>query len=164
MVEIAQSSKEQGGSSIAQGCTIEKFMKMNPPAFSGAIDPTVAENWMQEIENILTVLHYTNEQRVLYATYYLASFREAKVQEFLSLSEGLMTVQQYAVKFIQLSCFYPYIFLDEAKKVRMVERNLKQDIYRQVAILKIQDFSKLVNRAIIAEEGLSRETEIQIQK
>ncbi|XP_057969346.1 uncharacterized protein LOC131158495 [Malania oleifera] len=67
--EIAQSSREQGGPSARQGCMIEKFTKMNPPAFSRGADPTIAENWMQEIEKVLTVLHCINEQRVLYATY-----------------------------------------------------------------------------------------------
>ncbi|XP_057953929.1 uncharacterized protein LOC131148218 [Malania oleifera] len=142
---------------------------MNPPTFSEATDPTVAENWMHEIEKILTVLHYTNEQRVLYAMYKLAweaerwwmatrlleeqrpipvpvtwarfrdiffnryfhaTFREAKVQEFLSLTQGPMTIQQYMAKFIELSRFAPHMVLDEAKKVGMFERGMSRDIYK----------------------------------
>ncbi|XP_057976066.1 uncharacterized protein LOC131163487 [Malania oleifera] len=176
---------------------------MNPPVFSGATDPVVAENWLQEVEKILTVHHYIDEQRVLCTTYrlvgeverrwttirlleeqrttpvlmtwarfgemffdgyYSASVREARVQEFLSLSQGSITVQQYTVRLIELSRFCPYIVLDEVKKARMFERNLRRDIYRQVVVLRIQDFVELVNRAIIAEESLPRETETQSQR
>ncbi|XP_057972695.1 uncharacterized protein LOC131160831 [Malania oleifera] len=60
MDEIARGSREQGGPSITQECMIEKFTKMNPLAFSGAADPIVAGNWMQEMEKVLTVFHCTN--------------------------------------------------------------------------------------------------------
>ncbi|XP_057969468.1 uncharacterized protein LOC131158620 [Malania oleifera] len=171
MTEISQSSKEQGGPSIAQGCTIEKFTKMNPPAFSRAADPTFSENWMQEIEKILTVLHCTDEQRVLYATYKMT--REAKrwwmttilLEEQRSILMSMTWARfrdiffdiyypaLYAAKFIELSRFYPYIVADEAKKAKMFERNLRWDGYKQVAILKIQDFLKLVDRTMVAEES-----------
>ncbi|XP_057962136.1 uncharacterized protein LOC131153705 [Malania oleifera] len=173
MAEITRSSRERGGPSSAQRCTIEKFMKMNPPAFSRATNPAVAENWVQEIEKILTVLYCTDEQRVLYAMYRLA--REAErwwaatrlleeqkaIPEFLSLSQGSLTIPQYAARFIELSRFCPYVVPNEAKKVRMFERNLRRDIYRQVAVLRIQDFTELVDKATIAKESLSRETETQ---
>ncbi|XP_057975427.1 uncharacterized protein LOC131162838 [Malania oleifera] len=149
MDKIARSSREQGGSSPVQVCTIEKFMKMNSPTFSGAIDPTVVENWVQEVERILIVIHCTNEQIVLYATSRLAgeaerwwvATREARVQEFLSLSQGSLTVQQYAERFIEFLGFFPYIVPDEVKKARMFKRNLRRDIYRQVTVLRIQDFA-----------------------
>ncbi|XP_057953785.1 uncharacterized protein LOC131148066 [Malania oleifera] len=49
---------------------------MNPPAFSGSADPIMLENWIQEIKKILTLLRYTDEQRVMYATFRLK--REAE--------------------------------------------------------------------------------------
>ncbi|XP_057958684.1 uncharacterized protein LOC131151454 [Malania oleifera] len=127
MAEIAWSSKEQRDPPPVQGCTIEKFMKMNPPTFSGATDPTIAENWVQE----------TRFRDMFFDRYYPASVREARIQEFLSLSQGSLIVQQYAVRFIELSRFYPYIFPDEVKKARM---------------------------ATIAEESLSKEMETQSQR
>ncbi|XP_057982389.1 uncharacterized protein LOC131167610 [Malania oleifera] len=54
MAEIARSLKEPGGPSVGHGSSIEKFIKMSPLAFLGGIDPTVAENWVQEIEKIFT--------------------------------------------------------------------------------------------------------------
>ncbi|XP_057950959.1 uncharacterized protein LOC131145790 [Malania oleifera] len=165
MAEIARSSMEQGSPSVVQGCTIEKFTKMNPLAFSRETDPAIVKNWMQKINKILTVLHYINEMRVLYATYkltgeaerwwmatrllevqrpipvamtwsrfrevfldkyFLATVGEAKVVEFLNLSQENLRVQQYAAKFIEVSRFVPYVVPDEVKKARMFERGLKR--------------------------------------
>ncbi|XP_057969332.1 uncharacterized protein LOC131158482 [Malania oleifera] len=201
MVEIAWSFREQGGPSVAWGCTIEKFTKMNPLVFSGGAYPTVAKNWMQEIEKVLMVWQCTNKQKVFYATYKLTSedkrwwtatklleeqrlipvamtwsrfrkvffdryfpttVRENKVVEFLNLTQGNLTVQQYAAKFIELSHFAPY--MDEAKKARMFERGLKQEIFRQVVVLKVWDFSELVNRATVVEESVQRDAEVQSQR
>ncbi|XP_057972732.1 uncharacterized protein LOC131160871 [Malania oleifera] len=182
MTEITRSSREQDGPFAALGCTIEKFTKMNAQAFSRAVDPAVAKNWMQEIEKVLTVLHCTDEQRVLYAMYKLigeaeiwwmamklleeqrpilepmtwsrfreiffdryfpSTIREVKVQEFLSLTQGSLTVQQYATKFIKLSRFAPYIVLDEAKKAKKFER---------------------VDRAIVAEESENTDVGVLSQR
>ncbi|XP_057974794.1 uncharacterized protein LOC131162364 [Malania oleifera] len=201
--EIVRSSREHGGPSATQSCTIKKFTKMNPPKFSGAADPTVAENWIQEIDKVLMVLHCTDEQKVLYATcnligeakrwwtttrlleehksipvpltwsrlrkiffdrYFPTTIRVAKVHEFLSLTQGPLIAQQYAAKFIELSRFDPYVVPDEAKKSRMFERGLRQDIYKQVAVLKMQNFSKLVERAIVAEENEQKDVGVPSQR
>ncbi|XP_057981311.1 uncharacterized protein LOC131166757 [Malania oleifera] len=51
--------------------TVLQLTHMNPPTLSGSADPIKAENWLQEIKKILTVLHCIDEQRVLYATFKL---------------------------------------------------------------------------------------------
>ncbi|XP_057953308.1 uncharacterized protein LOC131147763 [Malania oleifera] len=149
---------------------------MNPLEFSGGADPTVAENWMQEIEKILTVLHYTDEKRVLYTTYKLigeakrwwvatrlleeqrpipvvmtwSRFREVFFNRYFPAT---VKEAKYAAKFVELICFAPYIIPDEVKKAKMFERGLRREIYKQVAVLKLQDFSKLVDRAIVVEKS-----------
>ncbi|XP_057962330.1 uncharacterized protein LOC131153899 [Malania oleifera] len=167
MAEIARSSREQGGPLKDQCSTIEKLTKMNPMTFSRGADPVVAENWMQEIDKILMVLHCTDEQRVLSATYKLteiffdhyfpATVREAKVAGFLKLTQGNLMVQQYVAKFIEDSRFAPYVVPNEVKKARMFKRGLRQDIYKQVVVLKIQDFFKLVDRTAVAEESSQKD-------
>ncbi|XP_057981306.1 uncharacterized protein LOC131166752 [Malania oleifera] len=150
---------------------------------------------MQEIEKTLTVLHCTDDQRVLCATYkftgeakrwwtavklleeqrpvlvamtwnqfkdvffdryFPATIRGVKVEEFLNLTKGHLTIQQYTTKFTELSCFAPYIIPDEAKKVRKFERGLRQEIYEQVAVLNERDFSELVGKATVAEASRQR--------
>ncbi|XP_057975250.1 uncharacterized protein LOC131162660 [Malania oleifera] len=203
MAEIALSFREQGGPTTRRGYTFEKFTKMNPPTFLGGSDAAVAENWKQEIEKMLMVLHCTNEQMVLYAAYkhtgeaerwwtttrlleeqrqvlvamtwcrfkeiffvfyFPAIVRKAKVAKFLGLTKGNLTVQQYAVKFIELSCFAPYIVPDEVKKVRMLERGLRWDIYKHMVVLKLQDFSELVDRATMEEEREQKDAEASSQR
>ncbi|XP_057972680.1 uncharacterized protein LOC131160817 [Malania oleifera] len=163
IAKIAQSSREQGGPTANQGYTIENFSKMNPPVFSGGANPKVAKNWMQEIKKILMVLYCTDEQRVLYVTYKLTVATERwwttvkLLEEQRPIPVGQLTVQQYATKFIKLSHFAPYIVPDKLKKARMFERGLRHDIHRQVVVLKMQDFSKLVDRATIVKESNQRD-------
>ncbi|XP_041016161.1 uncharacterized protein LOC121258683 [Juglans microcarpa x Juglans regia] len=44
---------------------------MHPLLFDGRGEPTLVENWIQDIEEILQVLNCTDEQKVAYATFKL---------------------------------------------------------------------------------------------
>ncbi|XP_057953937.1 uncharacterized protein LOC131148227 [Malania oleifera] len=55
---------------------IEQFTRMRPPSFSRGADPLVAENWVQDIKDIMVILPCTDEQKVLFATFKLTG--EAK--------------------------------------------------------------------------------------
>ncbi|XP_057958385.1 uncharacterized protein LOC131151153 [Malania oleifera] len=69
MAEMKKEPKEQNHPLTGQGCSIKEFMRMNPPAFVGGLDPVAAENWVQEIEEIMIVLNCTDEQKVRYAAF-----------------------------------------------------------------------------------------------
>ncbi|XP_057954209.1 uncharacterized protein LOC131148506 [Malania oleifera] len=164
MAEMATSSREQS-------CTMEQFTQMRPSLFFGGPDPLVAENCVQDIEDMLIVLSCTDEQKVLFATfklteeakrwwrsarlleeqrlepiavtwscfreisferYFPAIVRSAKVVEFLHLTQGSITVSQYAARFIKLSRFAPYLVPDEERKVRKFEEGLRQSLFEQV--------------------------------
>ncbi|XP_057954041.1 uncharacterized protein LOC131148343 [Malania oleifera] len=90
-------------------------------------------------------------EEVFFDRYFSTTTREAKVEEFFNLTQRHRTVQQYVAKFIELSRFAPYIVPNDAKKARKFERGLRQEIYEQVAVLKVQDFAELVDRAVVAE-------------
>ncbi|XP_041025420.1 uncharacterized protein LOC121265825 [Juglans microcarpa x Juglans regia] len=49
---------------------------MHPPTFDGRGDPTLVEDWIQDIEEVLRVLNCTDKQKVLYSAFKLTS--EAK--------------------------------------------------------------------------------------
>ena len=36
--------------------TYEKFLKLDPPTFSGKVDPDLAESWVKEVERVFQVL------------------------------------------------------------------------------------------------------------
>ncbi|XP_057953763.1 uncharacterized protein LOC131148035 [Malania oleifera] len=137
---------------------------INSDAILRREDLIIAENWIQEIKKILTVLHCTDEQRVLYATfrltgeanlwwfsvrlleeqwlsqmaltwerfkeiffdrYFPASVRDAKMEEFLNLTQGHLTVPQYIAKFMELLYFAPFMIPDEFRKAQRFERGLR---------------------------------------
>ncbi|XP_057962257.1 uncharacterized protein LOC131153821 [Malania oleifera] len=150
MAEIAWSSRKQGGSSMAQGYTIEKFMKMNPRAFLGVANSAVTENWMQEIEKILMVFHCTDEQKAphggqqrntapvrVYALTLgdaetvgdVVTVQSAKAAKFMHLIQGQMTVSQYAAWFIDLSRFAPHLAPDEKKKAMKFAEGQRQNLF-----------------------------------
>ncbi|XP_057969484.1 uncharacterized protein LOC131158634 [Malania oleifera] len=57
---------------VDQSCSIKEFMRLNPPTFEGGPDLMTAENWVRQIEEILEVLGYMDEQMVCYATFKMA--------------------------------------------------------------------------------------------
>ncbi|XP_057981161.1 uncharacterized protein LOC131166592 [Malania oleifera] len=69
MVEIAKSLGERN-------CMNEQFTRMRPPSFSRGATPLATENWIQDVEDIMTVLPCIEKQKVLFATFKLT--REAK--------------------------------------------------------------------------------------
>ncbi|XP_057953970.1 uncharacterized protein LOC131148264 [Malania oleifera] len=137
---------------------------MNLPIFVGEANPVIADDWVQEIEELLGVLESIEDQKVRFATfklvreakrrwrsakmveeqrpkltsitwshfkevffdrYFLTATQEAKVYEFLHLTQGPMTIQQYAVRFVELSRFTPHKISDEPRKAWLFERGLR---------------------------------------
>jgi hypothetical protein len=91
--------------------------------------------------------------------------QEAKGQEFLDLVQGGMSVIEYAVKFLQMSHFGLYLILTKEKKVKKLERGLNSRIQIMMNCFNIQNFSQLVDRALIYEESLKENaTEYTDQK
>jgi hypothetical protein len=62
-----------------------------------------------------------------------------------------MSVIEYTVKFLQLSCFGLYLIPTEEKKAKKFERGLNSRIQIMMSYFDIQDFSQL---ALIYEESL----------
>ncbi|XP_057948221.1 uncharacterized protein LOC131143856 [Malania oleifera] len=147
------------------------------------------------MEKILTLLHCTDEQRVLYATFRLmgeaehwrsdvslqeeprlvlvaltcgrfkeiffdrnfpSSIRDSKMEEFLNLTQGRLTVPQYTTKLVELSHCAPFIIPYEFRKALRFEKGLRHELYEQVVLLKIRDFFELVDKATVAEASRLR--------
>ncbi|XP_057958403.1 uncharacterized protein LOC131151168 [Malania oleifera] len=132
-------------------------------AFVGGVNPIIAEDWVQEIEELLGVLECTEEHKVRFSTfklvgevkrYFPTATQEAKAQEFLLLTQGPMTVQQYAARFVELSHFVRHMLLDEPRKAWMFKRGLRHGICARVVALLTQSFSELVDRAMIIEANI----------
>ncbi|XP_057954132.1 pre-rRNA-processing protein SRD1-like [Malania oleifera] len=62
---------------------------------------------------------------IFFKWYFPTTVRSAKALEFLYLTQGPLTVQQYASRFIELSRFAPYLVPDEERKARKFEEGLR---------------------------------------
>ncbi|XP_057958646.1 uncharacterized protein LOC131151419 [Malania oleifera] len=125
-----------------------------------------AECWWQAVKMleeqraVPTDMTWIRFKELFYDRYFPTTIRAAKAEEFFHLNQGQLTVQQYAAKFMELSRFAPFMVLDEFQKARWFERGLKPRIHEQVVVLKVQNFSELVDRAIMAELSLQRSIEM----
>jgi hypothetical protein len=74
----------------------------------------------------------------------------------MDLTQGNMTIAQYASRFNELARFAPYMVADEENRVRKFEQGLNPWIHDHVVCFKIQNFVELVNKASIAEESVKK--------
>ncbi|XP_057962156.1 uncharacterized protein LOC131153727 [Malania oleifera] len=68
---------------------------------------------------------WSHFREVFFNRYFPTTIREAKVEEFLNLTQGHLNVQQYAAKFVELSRFTPYMIPDVPKKVWRFKKGLR---------------------------------------
>ncbi|KAF5447674.1 hypothetical protein F2P56_033206 [Juglans regia] len=108
-----------------------------------------------------TPITWTRFKQVFRDQFFPEVFREAKAREFADLRQGDMSVHQYALKFIELSHFAPYLIPDESRKAQKFERGLHPQILDRLIAPELRNFNALVDRAMIVEEYLqSREARI----
>jgi hypothetical protein len=88
--------------------------------------------------------------------YFPKILRDARAREFMDLTQGNMTVAQYAGCFNELARFAPYMVADEENRVRKFEQGLNPQIHDRVVCFEIQNFVDLVNKASIAEESVKK--------
>ncbi|XP_057958418.1 uncharacterized protein LOC131151188 [Malania oleifera] len=134
---------------------------MNPPAFIGGPDLVVAKNWVKEIEEIMIVLDCTDEKRVRCAAFKMTgkTKREEKIKEFTNLTQGDMTVVEYAAKFVELLCFAPFLIPNEVRKARKFEKGPRRKIYELVVGFQVQSFTELVDKTSVLEKSIQGSTE-----
>ena len=66
--ELAAAISERNNTSTI---TYEKFLKLNPPTFSGKADPELAESWITETERVFRVLSVPEDKQTDFGTYRL---------------------------------------------------------------------------------------------
>lgn len=81
----------------------------------------------------------------------------------MDLTQGNLTVSQYAGCFNELVRFSPYLVANKENRVRKFESGLNPRIHNQVVCLEIRDFVELVNKASLAKESLKRNTMAMVE-
>ncbi|XP_042983274.1 uncharacterized protein LOC122312677 [Carya illinoinensis] len=88
------------------------------------------------------------------------SVKQQKAQEFASLTQGSLTVEQYAAKFMALGRFAPHLISTQKMQAQKFQAGLLPRIQSQVACLRIENYQELVNVVAIAE---AEQKELAIQ-
>ncbi|XP_069152031.1 uncharacterized protein [Solanum lycopersicum] len=96
---------------------LRDFTRMNPPIFTGAKTSEDPQEFIDELHKILVAMGATDIEKAELASYQLKDvaqtwckmwffpreMKEAKVEEFINLKQGSMTVREYSLKFVKLS-------------------------------------------------------------
>ena len=89
---------------------------------------------------------------IFYDNYFPEVIRERKEREFVDLVQGSMTVEQYAAKFIKLSCFGPHLILTKAKKASRFQKGLDERLRHHLIASGVDNYAESVKRAMRLEE------------
>uniref|UniRef100_A0A1U7WEZ0 Uncharacterized protein LOC104227863 n=1 Tax=Nicotiana sylvestris TaxID=4096 RepID=A0A1U7WEZ0_NICSY len=135
--------------------------------FEGTTDPTVAEQWLERMERVFEQLECTNAAKFKYAISLLqkdaydwwVSVPNAKAKppvltwdDFVkSFRAKYVPPVYYDAKKKELSRYAKGIIDGERDKCRRFEEGLNDYIRKSVAILQLDDFSKLISAALTWE-------------
>ena len=92
-------------------------------------------------------------KELFFENYFPESMNNKMEIKFLELKQGNMSVAEYAAKFNKLARFATHQVDTEARKARRFEQGLKLWVYSRVAVLQLDNFTSLLEKAIIAEGG-----------
>ena len=86
--------------------------------------------------------------------YFPNTAKHAKVQEFLELKQGAMTVMDYVARFTELARFADDYVATDMAKVRRFENWLKLSIRAKIVGLRLQDMDSMVGTSLTIEREI----------
>ncbi|XP_041009375.1 uncharacterized protein LOC121253431 [Juglans microcarpa x Juglans regia] len=141
-----------------RGCTIKQFNRTHPPTFDGRGDSNVAEDWIQDIEEIFNILECTDQQKVRFAAFKLIGEVERLWNSEKAIREAGGTGE---VSWPHFKHFFDRFFPKADREVRAREfTNLVQGTMtvRQYAV-KFAKLSRFASYLIPEEEKKTRRFE-----
>ncbi|KAK1614530.1 hypothetical protein QYE76_020047 [Lolium multiflorum] len=116
------------------GSKLKNFQNTNPPVFSKTEEPLDADDWLQTMENNLEVAGGEANEKVLFATHYLAGPARAWWTSARALNAGkMMTWADFKLKFSKY-----HVPSGLIKKMRDEFRELKQG---RMSVVEYRDSS-----------------------
>jgi hypothetical protein len=98
------------------------------------------------------VVTWTEFRESFHKAHIPASLMKIKQQEFLALTQGHLSINEYLTNFNNLArCAHDDTNTDEKKKDRFLH-GMHQALKTQLSVLKFPDFQAMVNIALIAEK------------
>ncbi|XP_075078644.1 uncharacterized protein LOC142164590 [Nicotiana tabacum] len=113
-----------------------------------------AYDWWVSVPNAKAkppVLTWDDFVKLFRAKYVSPVYCDAKKKEFFNLRQGSMSIAEYQQNFLRLSRYAKGIIDGERDKCRRFEEGLNGYIRKSVAILQLDDFSKLISAALTWE-------------
>ncbi|XP_039161731.1 uncharacterized protein LOC120290116 [Eucalyptus grandis] len=89
--------------------------------------------------------------------YFLGSAREQKMEEFQRLRQGNMTVDQYGIKFAELSQYAPRLIKNLEDKARRFKNGLQQELKQLLVPFNLKDYQEIYNQAQLLERCLNEQ-------
>ena len=127
--------------------------KIRLAAFQLEGESQVWGDWVKTSRD-LEAMTWVEFHGLFMSKYFPATARHAKVQEFLELRQGTMTVMEYMARFTGLTRFCDdYVAIDMAK-VRRFENGLKFSIQSKIVGLRLQDMDSMVRTALAIEREM----------
>src|SRR3954467_8501980 len=99
---IAQmaNNNEGHGNQDNHGSKLKNFQNTNPPILTKSEEPLDADDWLQTMEKNLEVARVEANEKVLFATHYLARDARAWWNSVCAVTGGqMMTWEEFKVKF-----------------------------------------------------------------
>ena len=93
-------------------------------------------NWAKTFRD-LEEMTWVEFQELFMGKYFSDTARHAKVQEFLELKQGTMTVMDYVARFTELAQFVDDYVATDMAKVRRFENGLKLSIRGRIVGLRL---------------------------
>ncbi|KAK1663566.1 hypothetical protein QYE76_051725 [Lolium multiflorum] len=119
---LQQIANQGHGNHDHPGSKLKNFQNTNPPVFSKTEEPLDADDWLQTMENNLEVAGVDENEKVMFATHYLAGPARAWWTSARALNAGqMMTWADFKLKFSKY-----HVPPGLIKKMRDEFRELKQ--------------------------------------
>ncbi|KAK1696862.1 hypothetical protein QYE76_013559 [Lolium multiflorum] len=172
--QLAQNNQGHGNHDHP-GSKLKNFQNTNPPVFSKTEEPLDADDWLQTMENNLEVAGVEANDKVLFATHYLAGPAHFKLKfskyhvppglikkmrdEFRELKQGRMTVVEYRDRFLTLSRYAPDETDTTDKRKERFLNGLHDEMQTVLVNIPFANLEALVDSAIQMEGKLNQANE-----
>ncbi|KAK1665174.1 hypothetical protein QYE76_053333 [Lolium multiflorum] len=155
--QIAQNNQGHGNHDHP-GSKLKNFQNTNPPVFSKTEEPLDADDWLQTMENNLEVAGVEANDKVLFATHYLAGPACAWWTSARALNAGqMMTWADFKLKFSK--CHAPDETDTTEKRKERFLNGLHDEMQTVLVNIPFADLEALVDSAIQMEGKLNQANE-----
>ncbi|MQL78724.1 hypothetical protein Taro_011161 [Colocasia esculenta] len=121
---------------------VEKFLRLQPPTYSGGPNPDTAEHWVHEIERVFTTMRCPIQ------------VQQVKREQFRTLQQGNSSVLEYQMRFMALSRYAPYVVSDNNMMVEYFIRGFRVELQDAIVPLMCKTVEEAAQRVATLERSI----------